>query len=60
MPEFMQDDELRMFEDSVERFLDEHAPSAKLAAWREAGMVPREAWEAAGRAGLLCLSTSAD
>ncbi len=60
IPDFMQDDELRMFEDSVERFLDEHAPAAKLAAWREAGMVPREAWEAAGRAGLLCLSTSAD
>ncbi|HRE42341.1 MAG TPA: acyl-CoA dehydrogenase family protein [Terricaulis sp.] len=59
-PDFMQDDELRMFEDSVERFLDEHAPAAKLSAWREAGMVPREAWEAAGRAGLLSLSTSAD
>jgi acyl-CoA dehydrogenase len=59
-PDFMQDDELRLFEDSVERFLDEHAPPAKLAAWREAGLVPREAWEAAGQAGLLCLSTSAD
>lgn len=59
-PDFMQDEELRMFEDSVERFLDEHASSAKLAAWREAGMVSREAWEAAGRAGLLCLSTSTD
>ncbi|HVY85576.1 MAG TPA: acyl-CoA dehydrogenase family protein [Caulobacterales bacterium] len=59
-PDFMEDEELRMFEDSVERFLDEHATTAKLAAWREAGIVPREAWEAAGRAGLLCLSTSAD
>jgi acyl-CoA dehydrogenase len=59
-PDFMQDDELRLFADSVERFLDEHAPAAKIAAWREAGAVPREAWEAAGRAGLLCLSTSAD
>ncbi len=59
-PDFMQDEELRLFEDSVERFLDEHAPPAKLAAWREAGLVPREAWEAAGQAGLLCLSTSAD
>ncbi|MBX3510147.1 MAG: acyl-CoA dehydrogenase family protein [Hyphomonadaceae bacterium] len=59
-PHFMQDDELRLFETSVERFLDEHAPPAKLAAWREAGLVPRETWEAAGAAGLLCLSTSSD
>lgn len=57
-PDFMQDDELRLFEGSVERFLDEHAPPAKLAAWREAGLVPRQAWEAAGKAGLLCLSMS--
>jgi acyl-CoA dehydrogenase len=59
-PDFMQDEELRLFEDSVERFLDEHAPPAKLADWRAQGLVPREAWEAAGKAGLLCLSTSAD
>jgi len=59
-PDFMQDEELRLFEDSVERFLDEHAAPEKVAKWREAGMVPREAWEAAGQAGLLCLSTSAE
>ena len=48
---FTEDHEI--FRQSVRRFVEaELAPQH--AAWEEAGTVPREAWLAAGRAGLLC------
>jgi acyl-CoA dehydrogenase len=47
------DAELTMFEDTVRRFIEDHAPPARLAEWRENGIVDRTAWEAAGRAGIL-------
>lgn len=45
-----------MFEDAVDRFLDDHASPAETARWRAEGAVDRETWRAAGRAGLLGLS----
>ena len=49
-------DEHRMLADSAARFFRERwAPQA--AAWREAGIVPREVWREAGAQGLLCVST---
>ena len=54
-PAFMDSEELRMFEDAVDRFLDHHASTAETARWREEGAVDRETWRAAGRAGLLGL-----
>src|SRR5271165_3436076 len=41
---------------SVAKFLDEHAPPARVERWREAGIVERAAWREAGEAGLLCLA----
>ena len=52
----MQDEEIRLFEDSVGRFFDQHAPESRVAKWREAGVVERAMWNEAAEAGLLCLS----
>ena len=59
-PAHMADEEFGMFAQSVGRFLDAHAPAAKLDQWRRDGVVPRELWTTAGEAGLLGLSTAAD
>ena len=55
-PAFMADDELRMFADSVGRFLDRNAPPERVARWREQGEVERAFWREAGQAGLLGVS----
>ncbi|MET0375886.1 MAG: acyl-CoA dehydrogenase family protein [Rhizorhabdus sp.] len=55
-PAFMDSEELRIFEDAVDRFLDDHAAPAKAARWREQGSVDKETWQAAGSAGLLGLT----
>lgn len=55
-PDFMQEDEIRIFEDSVEKFFKEHAPPEETARWREAGVVPRDLWLKAGAAGLCGVS----
>ena len=52
-PAFMNDDGLRMFEDSVARFFDREAPPERVAQWRREGQVEREFWHKAGEAGLL-------
>jgi acyl-CoA dehydrogenase len=52
----MDSEELRLFQDMADRFLDEHATPTNLARWREDGAVGREVWRAAGRAGLLGIS----
>lgn len=54
-PAYMNSEELRMFEDSVSRFLTDHAGPAQTHAWREQGYVDRDTWSAAGTAGLLGL-----
>lgn len=55
-PAFMQDEEIRMFSDSVGKFFDEHAPPSRTAKWRADGIVEREFWREAGQAGLLGVS----
>jgi acyl-CoA dehydrogenase len=52
----MDTEELRIFQETADRFLDEHASSAETARWRTEGMVNRETWLRAGNAGLLGLS----
>ena len=52
----MQDEEIRMFEDQIGRFFDQHAPESRVASWRAAGVVERAMWTEAAEAGLLCLS----
>jgi acyl-CoA dehydrogenase len=55
-PAFLADEELVIFENAVERFIDEHASPEIVAGWRENHIVPREMWLRAGEAGLLGLS----
>ena len=50
------DEEIVMFEDSVSRFFDQHAPESRTAKWREDGIVERAMWTEAAEAGLACLS----
>ena len=54
--DFLKQEDIVIFSDSVARFLDEHAPESRVAQWREAGVVERAVWREAGDAGLLCLS----
>src|SRR5688572_20037288 len=56
----MQDEEIRMFEDSVSRFFEQNAPPERVDKWRAQKCVDREMWTAAGEAGLLGLSTPAE
>jgi acyl-CoA dehydrogenase len=56
----MADEELRMFADSVGKFLDRNAPPERVAKWREEGMVERDFWREAGQAGLLGVSVPAE
>lgn len=59
-PPFMESDELRMFEDSVGRFLVANAGPDQTRKWREQGFVDRDTWRAAGAAGLLGLCVPAE
>lgn len=52
----MDTEELRIFQETADRFLDEHASSADTARWRTDGVVNKETWLKAGSAGLLGLS----
>ena len=55
-PDFMKDEDIVIFEDSVGKFFDEHAPPTRTAKWREDGVVERAMWTESAEAGLLCLS----
>jgi len=55
-PQFMQEDDIRMFEDQVARFFDQHATDEAISRWRDNHVVDREMWTLAGEAGLLGLS----
>ncbi len=54
--EILRDEDIIIFEDSAAKFLDEHAPPARVEKWRQAGIVERAVWREAGEAGLLCLA----
>ena len=51
-PAFMAEDEVAIFENSVIRFFDAHAPEKRTAKWREDGVVERAMWTEAAQAGL--------
>ena len=55
-PDFLADEDLVIFKDSVGRFFDEHAAPADTARWRENGVVDRDMWFKAANAGLLGLT----
>ena len=55
-PDFMQDEDIVLFSDSVGKWVDEHAPPEKFQQWIAASSVPRSLWNDAGDAGLLGLS----
>jgi len=55
-PDFMAEEEITLFSDSVGKWIDEHAGPEKMAEWIAASSVPRELWTRAGEAGLLNLS----
>ncbi|HEY3813433.1 MAG TPA: acyl-CoA dehydrogenase family protein [Caulobacteraceae bacterium] len=59
-PDFMQDEELQIFADSVDRFLDEYCTPEDQARWRADQNVGRELWLKAGAAGLSCLAIPAE
>lgn len=59
-PDFMREEEIVLFSDSVAKWIDEHAPQEKVAEWIAASSVPRALWNAAGDAGLLGLSLPED
>jgi len=60
LPQSMAAEEIRMFEESVGRFLKQHAPEERVAKWREHGIVERSFWTEAGQAGLLGVSVPAE
>jgi acyl-CoA dehydrogenase len=54
--DFLREEDIVIFEESVAKFLDEHAPPSRVEKWREAGIVERAMWREAGEAGPLCLA----
>lgn len=54
--DFMKEEEIVLFSDSVAKWIDEHAPQEKFQQWIAESSVPRGLWNAAGEAGLLGLS----
>ena len=56
-PDFMSEEEITMFEASVVKFFDSHAPVERVEKWRKDKVVERAMWTEAAEAGLLGLST---
>ena len=56
-PDFMAEEDIRMFEDSVVKFFEQHAPTERVDKWRKDKVVERAMWTEAAEAGLLGLST---
>ncbi len=50
------EEDIVIFEDAVGKFFDEYAPEARVAKWRDDGIVERSMWTQAAEAGLACLS----
>jgi acyl-CoA dehydrogenase len=59
-PDFMREEELTLFADSLDRFLDENCTPEDQARWRVEQNVGRALWEKAGAAGLSGLSIPAE
>ena len=55
-PDFMKEEEITLFSDSVGKWIDEHAPIEKVNQWIADSSVPRQLWNDAGETGLLGLS----
>lgn len=55
-PDFMQEEEIILFGDMVDKFYERHATPELCEKWREQGQVDRALWEQAARDGLLCVS----
>jgi acyl-CoA dehydrogenase len=55
-PEFMMEEDLRIFADSVAQFLEREAPPERVQKWRDMGVVERDFWAKAGEQGLLGVS----
>lgn len=55
-PRFMDAEDLRLLQGTVDRFLDENADAEARARWRQQGYVDRAVWTRAGAAGLLGVS----
>jgi acyl-CoA dehydrogenase len=52
----MREEDIVIFEDSVGKFFDEHAPETRVAKWRADGCVERAMWGEAAEAGLCLLA----
>jgi len=57
-PSYREDEEFRIFADSVGKFLDTHAQPEVVEQWRQNKCVPKEIWKLASEAGLTGLSIS--
>jgi acyl-CoA dehydrogenase len=55
-PEFMAEDDLPIFANSVTQFLQREAPPERVQKWRNDGIVERDFWTKAGKQGLLGVS----
>jgi acyl-CoA dehydrogenase len=55
-PDFMLEEDIVLFSDSVGKWIDEHAPSEAVQSWISNSSVPRDLWNKAGEAGLMGLS----
>lgn len=55
-PDFMLEEEITLFSDSVGKWIDEHAPPEAVQSWIASSSVPRQLWNDAGEGGLLGLS----
>ena len=59
-PDFMLEEDIVMFSDSVGKWIDEHAPPEQVQSWIANSSVPRDLWTQAGTDGLLGLSMPED
>lgn len=55
-PAFMQDEDISLFVDAVDKFYRTHATPEACGRWRDQGFVDPELWQQAAEAGFLCAS----
>lgn len=59
-PEFMEDEEIAVFDDAVGKFFERHLDEKRLESWEENGQCDTEFWREAGEAGLLGVSVPSE